>query len=93
MVKINVLCNMGESAGKHSLPRCIHTQKKNYLILLQQSKNLVHLSDRFDEPHCFRLHKDHVFNAYESSMKLVISAVRPNLVSSGTCSGKFSKSR
>ena len=83
---------MGESAGKHSLPRCIHTQKKNYLILLQQGKNLVHLSNRFDEPHCFHLHKDRVFNAYESSMKLAILAARLNLVSPGMCSGKFSKS-
>ena len=82
---------MGESAGKHSLPRCVHTQKKNYLTLLQQGENLVHLIDRFDEPHCFRLHKDRVFDAYESSMKLAISAARPNLVSPGTCSGKFSE--
>jgi len=68
--------------------------KKNYLTLVQQGKNLIHLIDRFDEPHCFRLHKYRVFYAPESSMKLAISVARPNLVSPGMCSGKkFSKSR
>lgn len=57
-----------------------------------QGKNLVHLIDREDEPHCFRLQKDRVFYVSESSMKLAISVARPNLVSLGTCFGKFSKS-
>lgn len=64
----------------------------HHLTSLQQGKNLVHLIDRSDEPHCFRLHKDRVFYAPESSMKLAISVARPNLVSLGTCFGKFSKS-
>ena len=66
--------------------------KKNYLTLLQQGENLVHLINRFDELHCFRLHKDCVFYAPESSMKLAISVARPYLVSPRACSGKFSKS-
>lgn len=48
--------------------------------------------DRPDEPHCFRLHKDRVFYVSESSMRLAISIARPNLISLGTCLGKFSKS-
>ena len=67
-------------------------KKKNYLTLLQQGENLVHLINRFDELHCFRLHKDRVFYAPESSMKLAISVARPYLVSPRACSGKFSKS-
>ncbi|KAJ6621606.1 hypothetical protein B0H10DRAFT_2016638 [Mycena sp. CBHHK59/15] len=43
-------------------------------------KNLIHLIDRPDGPYCFRLQKDS------------ISVARPNLVSLGTCFGKFSKS-
>lgn len=57
-----------------------------------QGKNLVHLLDRPDEPHCFRLHKDRVFYVSESAMRLAISVARPNLISLGTCFGKFSKS-
>lgn len=57
-----------------------------------KGKNLIHLIDRPDEPYCFRLHKDKVFYVSESSMRLGISVARPNLVSLGTCFGKFSKS-
>jgi 60S ribosome subunit biogenesis protein NIP7 len=57
-----------------------------------QGKNLVHLIDRQDEPYCFRLHRDRVFYVSESSMRLGISVARANLVSLGTCFGKFSKS-
>ena len=52
----------------------------------------MHLVDRQDEAHCFRLHKGRVFYVSEASMKLGISVARPNLVSLGTCLGKFSKS-
>ena len=62
------------------------------LILDIQGKNLVHLIDRPDEPYCFRLQKDRVFYVSEASMRLGISVARPNLVSLGTCFGKFSKS-
>ena len=62
------------------------------MFLNLQGKNLVHLIDRPDEPYCFRLHKDRVFYVSESSMRLGISVARPNLISLGTCFGKFSKS-
>ena len=63
------------------------------LILLEsKGKNLVHLVDRQDEAHCFRLHKGRVYYASEASMRLSISVARSNLVSLGTCLGKFSKS-
>lgn len=62
------------------------------MFLNLQGKNLVHLIDRPDEPYCFRLHKDRVFYVSESSMRLAISVAKPNLISLGTCFGKFSKS-
>ena len=52
----------------------------------------MQLIDRSDEPYCFRLHKDRVYYISESSMRLAISVARPNLISVGTCFGKFSKS-
>ncbi|KAI9457716.1 cytosolic large ribosomal subunit protein [Russula earlei] len=55
-------------------------------------KNLVHLVDRQDEAHCFRLHRDRVYYVSEASMRLGISVSRSNLISLGTCLGKFSKS-
>jgi hypothetical protein len=62
------------------------------LTMVPQGKNLIHLIDRPDEPYCFRLHKDRVYYVSESSMRLGISVARPNLISLGTCFGKFSKS-
>lgn len=70
-------------------PSIVKFKRHSWLI---QGKNLVHLIDRPDEPYCFRLHKDRVFYVSESSMRLGISVARPNLVSLGTCFGKFSKS-
>ncbi|EMD42011.1 hypothetical protein CERSUDRAFT_120870 [Gelatoporia subvermispora B] len=67
--------------------KAVFTKLANYV-----GKNLVHLIDRPDEPYCFRLHKDRVFYVSESSMRLGISVARPNLISLGTCFGKFSKS-
>ncbi|KAI0348413.1 hypothetical protein BDW22DRAFT_1410576 [Trametopsis cervina] len=67
--------------------KVVFTKLANYI-----GKNLVHLIDRPDEPYCFRLHKDRVFYVSESSMRLAISVAKPNLVSLGTCFGKFSKS-
>ena len=54
-------------------------------------KNLVHLIDRPDDPHVFRLHRDRVYYVSEENMRLASSAARPNLMSLGTCFGKFSK--
>ena len=48
--------------------------------------------DRDDEAYCFRLHKDRVYYVSESSMRLAISVARHNLITLGTCFGKFSKS-
>ena len=84
--------------------KAVFTKLANYIVRCRipawnpcpvndiQGKNLVHLIDRPDEPYCFRLHKDRVFYVSESSMRLGISVARPNLVSLGTCFGKFSKS-
>jgi ribosome biogenesis protein Nip4 len=57
-----------------------------------KGKNVVHLVDRQDDAHCFRLHKGRVYYVSEASMRLSISVARPNLLSLGTCLGKFSKS-
>lgn len=54
-------------------------------------KNLVNLIDRPDDPHVFRLHRDRVYYCSEANMRLAISVSRPNLMSLGTCFGKFSK--
>lgn len=54
-------------------------------------KNLVHLIDRPDDPHVFRLHRDRVYYVSEKDMRLAVSIARPNLMSLGTCFGKFSK--
>jgi ribosome biogenesis protein Nip4 len=57
-----------------------------------KGKNVVHLVDRQDDAHCFRLHKGRVYYVSEASMRLSISVARSNLLSLGTCLGKFSKS-
>jgi ribosome biogenesis protein Nip4 len=70
----------------------LYTHLVHHLLTLLQGKNLIHLIDRPDEPYCFRLQKDKVYYVSESSMRLGISVARPNVVSLGTCFGKFSKS-
>ncbi|KAL0951363.1 hypothetical protein HGRIS_008067 [Hohenbuehelia grisea] len=72
-----------------SLAHAVLTLATDFFL---QGKNIIHLIDRKDEPYCFRLQKDRVFYVSESSMRLGISVARPNLVSLGTCFGKFSKS-
>jgi ribosome biogenesis protein Nip4 len=84
--------------------KAVFTKLANYMVCVlyhfpthvthehNQGKNLVHLIDRPDESYCFRLQKDRVYYVSESSMRLGISVARPNLVSLGTCFGKFSKS-
>ncbi|KAG9035832.1 ribosome biosynthesis protein nip7 [Tulasnella sp. JGI-2019a] len=67
--------------------KAVFAKLANYI-----GKNLVHLIDRPDDPHCFRLHRDRVYYISESNMKLAISVARPNLISVGTCLGKFSGS-
>lgn len=82
--------------------KAVFTKLANYIVCFflfvqsptesVQGKNLVHLIDRADEPYCFRLQKDRVFYVSEDSMRLALSVARPNLISLGTCLGKFSKS-
>ncbi|KAK4686410.1 60S ribosome subunit biogenesis protein NIP7, partial [Tremellales sp. Uapishka_1] len=56
-------------------------------------KNLVHLIDRDDDDaYCFRLHKDRVYYLPLPMLHLATSVARPNLISLGTCFGRFSKS-
>lgn len=55
-------------------------------------KNLAHLIDRDeDDAYCFRLHKDRVYYLPLPMLHLATSVARPNLISLGTCFGKFSK--
>nr|XP_018999455.1 uncharacterized protein I203_08050 [Kwoniella mangroviensis CBS 8507]OCF62916.1 hypothetical protein I203_08050 [Kwoniella mangroviensis CBS 8507] len=55
-------------------------------------KNLVHLIDRDeDDAYCFRLHKDRVYYLPLPMLHYATSVARGNLISLGTCFGKFSK--
>lgn len=67
--------------------KTLFTKLANYV-----GKNLVQLLSSDAEPYVFRLHRDRVYYVSEPTMKLAISVARPNLVSLGTCLGKFSKS-
>lgn len=54
-------------------------------------RNIAHLVDNAAEPHVFRLQKDRVYYVPEAVAKLATSVARPNLISLGTCLGKFTK--
>lgn len=54
-------------------------------------RNIRHLIDRPEDPHCFRLQRDRVYYVSERLMKLAVSVSRDNLVALGTPLGKFSK--
>ncbi|KAJ1984426.1 ribosome biosynthesis protein nip7 [Dimargaris cristalligena] len=56
-------------------------------------KNITHLIDRPDEPHCFRLHEEKVYYVGETTMKKAAGINRDHLLSFGTCFGKFTKTR
>eukprot|EP00456_Euglypha_rotunda_P016535 TRINITY_DN1547_c0_g1_i5.p1 TRINITY_DN1547_c0_g1~~TRINITY_DN1547_c0_g1_i5.p1 ORF type:complete len:271 (+),score=37.42 TRINITY_DN1547_c0_g1_i5:89-814(+) len=56
-------------------------------------RNIKFLVDRADDEHCFRLHKDKVYYMSVNLMKSVAKFSRDLLVSSGTCFGKFTKTR
>ncbi|KAL1466995.1 hypothetical protein MTO96_005865 [Rhipicephalus appendiculatus] len=56
------------------------------------SENIKLLIDRPDGTYCFRLHKDRVYYVSEKIMKLANNVARENLISMGTCFGKFTKS-
>lgn len=54
-------------------------------------ENVKLLLDRPDGMYCFRLHRDRVFYVSEDIMKKASHVARENLVSFGTCFGKFTK--
>jgi len=54
--------------------------------------NIKLLIDRPDGQYCFRLHKDRVYYVNDDIMKKAGNIARENLVSLGTCFGKFTKS-
>jgi 60S ribosome subunit biogenesis protein NIP7 len=53
--------------------------------------NISKLIDRADEPYTFRMIKDRVYYLSEAQMKLASNIGRENLMSLGTCFGKFTK--
>lgn len=53
--------------------------------------NISKLIERTDEPFAFRLIKDRVYYVSEAQMKLASNIGKDNLVSLGTCFGKFTK--
>ncbi|KAJ1954182.1 ribosome biosynthesis protein nip7, partial [Dispira parvispora] len=55
-------------------------------------KNITYLIDRPDEPYCFRLHGNKVYYVSEAVMKKAICVGRDQLLSLGTCFGKYTKS-
>lgn len=56
-------------------------------------ENVKLLIDRPDGIYCFRLHKERVYYTSEMLMKKAAHVARENLLSFGTCFGKFTKSR
>lgn len=54
-------------------------------------ENIKLLIDRPDGTYCFRLQKERLYYVSEKTLKLATSAARENLVSVGTCFGKFTK--
>eukprot|EP00088_Acartia_fossae_P021781 TRINITY_DN23120_c0_g1_i1.p1 TRINITY_DN23120_c0_g1~~TRINITY_DN23120_c0_g1_i1.p1 ORF type:complete len:192 (-),score=27.90 TRINITY_DN23120_c0_g1_i1:58-600(-) len=56
-------------------------------------ENVKMLIDRADGTYCFRLHKERVYYISEHIMKRSANISRDDLVSVGTCFGKFTKTR
>jgi 60S ribosome subunit biogenesis protein NIP7 len=56
-------------------------------------QNVQILLERTDEPHCFRLHRERVYYVSEPNMKKATNIGRDELVSLGTCFGKFTKTK
>ncbi|XP_059146102.1 60S ribosome subunit biogenesis protein NIP7 homolog isoform X2 [Physella acuta] len=56
------------------------------------SENIKLLIDRQDGTYCFRLHKDRIYYMSEEMLKIGSSAAGTNLISLGSCFGKFTKS-
>lgn len=55
-------------------------------------ENVKLLVDRPDGNYCFRLHKDRVYYVSEQLMRRATNIARKQLISLGTCIGKFTKS-
>jgi len=57
------------------------------------AENIKLLVDRSDGTYCFRLHRERVYYVSEKIMKQAGNVARENLISLGTCFGKFTKTR
>ncbi|KAK3286076.1 ribosome biosynthesis protein nip7 [Cymbomonas tetramitiformis] len=55
-------------------------------------KNLKDIIDQPNDPHCMRLHRNKVFYVREEIMRRATNISRKQLVSLGTCLGKFTHS-
>eukprot|EP00743_Colponemidia_sp_Colp-15_P002817 GILK01003048.1.p1 GENE.GILK01003048.1~~GILK01003048.1.p1 ORF type:complete len:181 (-),score=18.13 GILK01003048.1:184-726(-) len=55
--------------------------------------NLKFLVDRPDEPYVFRLHRERVYYLSEALMRKATNIGKDELISMGTCIGKFTHSR
>ena len=73
------------------------TEEETQLLFEKLSKyigrNIKHLIDRSDAIYCFRLHKQFVYYVSEEVVRKATNAAGENLISLGTCFGKFTKSR
>jgi 60S ribosome subunit biogenesis protein NIP7 len=56
-------------------------------------ENVRLLLERSDGTYCFRFHRDRVYYCKEEIMKKAAHFPRKDLISFGTCFGKFSKTR
>lgn len=54
-------------------------------------RNIRHLIERKDEPHCFRLHRDKVYYLSERLVRVAANCSRENLMAMGTAFGKFTR--
>ena len=54
-------------------------------------RNITLLVDTSDDPQVLRLQKDRVYYVSEKIARYATSVARPNLMSTGTCLGKFTK--
>lgn len=53
--------------------------------------NIAQLVNRSDETFCLRVQKDRVYYVSDAIARLATTVARPNLLSLGTCIGKFTK--
>ena len=63
-----------------------------YYCFFSIGENVKCLIDRPEGLYCFRLQKDRVYYVSEKTMKMAATIPRANLISLGTCFGKFTKS-